>query len=89
MKRLGVKPKSIHGATKPVTFMRAEEATISEIGLPFLQRINVLPLLGDTTGVDHLLEEGIGDRYCTANVCRLGGVLCQNLSDGVQGPVFC
>ena len=75
MKCLGVEPESIHSTTEPVALMGTEEATIGKIGLPFLQRVDVFPLLGDAADFDHLLEKCVGDGNSTVDVCGLGGVL--------------
>ena len=88
MERFGVEPESIHSTTESVALMGAQQAAVREVGLPFLQRVDFFPLLGDATDFDRLLKKSVGDRDSTADVCGLGGVLREYLRDGVQGPKF-
>ena len=88
VERFGVEPESVHSTTESITLMGSEKTAVREVGLPFLQRVDFFPLLGDATDFDRLLKKSVGDRDSTADVCGLGGVLREYLRDGVQGPKF-
>jgi len=80
-----VQPQAVQRPAQPPALVGCQESAVFEVLLPFLERVDVAPLLSNTASVCDLLEESKrkGDR--ARDVRGLAGVVGQELGEVLEG----
>jgi hypothetical protein len=80
-----IKPKAKDRTAETEALLLAERAPVLEVELPLLDRIDRLPLLGDSANLYDLLEERCCKRCCAENMGWLACIMRHDLYDVVNG----
>jgi hypothetical protein len=80
-----IKPKAKNRTAETEALLVAERAPILKVELPLLDRVDRLPLLGDSANLHDLSEERCCEWCCAENMGRLACIMRHDLYNVVNG----
>lgn len=81
-----VEPGAIDGTSHTIALLGRQQTAAFEVVLPLLERVYIAPFLGDAPVLDNLLEKREREWDGANDVCRLAGIVSEELVEVLQRP---
>lgn len=89
MERAGIEPGAVKCSAEAVVLLARKETATLVVVLPLLEGIDMAPLLSYTAVACHLLKQSSRERNIADYVCRLTGIMGEQLGEVFQRPKLC